>query len=79
MTDQLMPGMTGSDLIKVAQKERPDLPIILATGFGDLALGAAAGAHRLAKPYRQRDLAAAIEAAIRRGKSPAAVLPFRQK
>ena len=36
ITDQTMPGMTGSDLARRMLQVRPDLPIILCTGYSNL-------------------------------------------
>src|SRR5262249_10406072 len=33
LTDQAMPGMTGTELIKQARAQRPGLPVILPTGY----------------------------------------------
>lgn len=35
ITDQTMPGMTGMDLIKAIREVRPDIPVILNTGFSN--------------------------------------------
>lgn len=35
ITDQMMPGMTGTELAKVLLSLRPDIPIILTTGFSE--------------------------------------------
>ncbi len=35
ITDQVMPGMRGLELIQKVRKIRPDIPIILCTGFSD--------------------------------------------
>ncbi|HPO11867.1 MAG TPA: response regulator [Candidatus Hydrogenedentes bacterium] len=35
LMDQMMPGMTGMQVAQAMLKERPDLPIILATGFSE--------------------------------------------
>jgi signal transduction histidine kinase len=59
ITDYAMPGMTGLELGQAVQRLRPDLPILLATGFADMDAGAA-GVPRLAKPYTQDQLAAQI-------------------
>ena len=56
ITDQAMPRMTGMQLIDAIRAERPDIPVIIATGYGELPPGAAANVTRLAKPFRQRDL-----------------------
>jgi len=36
VTDQTMPGMTGSELIDRVRQEPPDLPVILCTGHSDV-------------------------------------------
>jgi CheY-like chemotaxis protein len=36
ITDQTMPGLTGTDFARQLLKIRPDLPIILCTGFSNL-------------------------------------------
>jgi len=60
ITDQAMPYMTGSDLAAVIRAEKPDLPIILATGFAELPPGADEGLPKLSKPFRQQQLADTI-------------------
>jgi len=60
ITDQVMPGMTGSDLIKQLAALRPRIPAILATGFGEVPPDLDRMALRLAKPYDQNQLADAI-------------------
>jgi signal transduction histidine kinase len=56
ITDHAMPGMTGIELAKQIRQTRPQLPIILATGYADLPDGDDLGLPRLAKPYRQAEL-----------------------
>ena len=60
ITDQAMPHMTGSDLAAAIRVEKPDLPIILATGFAELPPGADEGLPKLSKPFLQQQLADAI-------------------
>jgi signal transduction histidine kinase len=60
VTDQAMPGMTGSELARQIRLRWPDLPVILATGYADLPAEEAAGWPRLSKPYQRVELAAAI-------------------
>lgn len=60
LTDYAMPGMTGVELIEAACALRPDLPVLLATGYAELSEGTATGLPRLAKPYTQHQLAAVI-------------------
>jgi CheY-like chemotaxis protein len=63
ITDQAMPKMTGLMLAESARKERPDLPVILATGYADLP-DRAHGYLKLDKPYFQSDLNNAINNAM---------------
>lgn len=65
ITDYSMPGMTGLQLAKAARIMRPDLPILLATGYADLPHGTDLDLPRLGKPYRQDQLAAEIAKALR--------------
>jgi CheY-like chemotaxis protein len=60
ITDYAMPGMTGLQLAEEARRLRPDLPILLATGYADLPANAALELPRLSKPYQQRQLAEQI-------------------
>ncbi|HET7886575.1 MAG TPA: PAS domain S-box protein [Bradyrhizobium sp.] len=64
ITDQLMPGMTGSELASRIRAENAQMPIILATGYAELAPGEGEGLPRLAKPFSQRELAEAIARAV---------------
>jgi len=57
ITDYLMPGMRGSELAEEVGKLRPALPVLLLTGYAHLAKGEAVGIRRLAKPFREADLA----------------------
>ena len=65
ITDYLMPDMTGSDLAEAVRREQPKLPMLLITGYTNLAEGVAADLPRLAKPFRQDDLAAQVAALIK--------------
>ncbi|MBB3317639.1 signal transduction histidine kinase [Rhizobium sp. BK181] len=64
ITDFSMPGMNGADLAKAAREIRPDLPVLLATGYADLPNGMHVDAHRLSKPYSQDQLALEIAKAL---------------
>jgi CheY-like chemotaxis protein len=61
MTDQAMPDMTGIQLAEIVRRTRPDLPVLLATGYTDLPAGKLANLPRLSKPYQQAQLQAEIE------------------
>jgi PAS domain S-box-containing protein len=68
VTDQVMPQMNGLQLVEAALAERPQLPVILATGFAELPSSLPGRIVRLGKPFRQDDLARAIaEAAAQSG------------
>lgn len=60
ITDQGMPRMSGLQLIAEVKSERPDLLVMLATGYAELPPGSPI-LPRLAKPYMLHHLAAAIE------------------
>jgi len=60
ITDQAMPGMTGSELIAAARALRPALPVILATGYGETPADVTQGLQRLGKPFGQKDLERAV-------------------
>ena len=56
-----MPGITGADLARVIQGQRPNLPVLIVSGYAD-ADGIAPDLPRLTKPFRQDELAAKIAA-----------------
>jgi CheY-like chemotaxis protein len=64
ITDHAMPGMTGTDLAKHIREMRPDMPIILATGYAEVPSNLIPGMPRLDKPYRIDKLAATIAAVV---------------
>jgi signal transduction histidine kinase len=64
ITDYAMPGMTGLQLAEALRRLRPGLPVLLATGYGELRGDTAAGLARLPKPFGQDSLARAIAASL---------------
>jgi CheY-like chemotaxis protein len=64
ITDYAMPGMTGVQLAEAARKLKPDLPILLATGYADLPARAKVELPRLSKPYQQKQLAERITSLV---------------
>jgi signal transduction histidine kinase len=61
ITDQAMPGMTGTQLVAEIRAAWPELPVIIATGYAELPEDRDRKLPRLDKPYGQDDLAAAID------------------
>jgi signal transduction histidine kinase len=66
ITDQSMPGMTGLHLAQHIRERLPDMPIVLATGHADLAEARGLDLTVMIKPFRQKDLAEALAAVVRR-------------
>jgi signal transduction histidine kinase/ActR/RegA family two-component response regulator len=68
LTDELMPGLCGTDLACALRQRRPDLPIVLASGYGGPQLDARAAAAgitvRVAKPLTRAELARAVAQAL---------------
>ena len=64
ITDQAMPVMTGLQLIEEIRARRPELPVILATGYAELPQTTNAPIARLAKPFTQRALAEAMASTL---------------
>jgi PAS domain S-box-containing protein len=65
VTDYAMPGVNGLELAERLRQERPALPLVLASGYADLPAANAAWPLRLAKPYRQEDLAEMVDRVTR--------------
>jgi signal transduction histidine kinase len=57
ITDNAMPGTTGTELAAQVRREWPALPIALISGYTELTDEAPCDFPRLAKPYRQEQLA----------------------
>jgi CheY-like chemotaxis protein len=68
LTDYMMPGTTGLDLAVELRRVRPDLPIVLATGFSrsvDVQTVAEQGLRGLVmKPYTAQALGEALHGAL---------------
>ncbi len=75
VTDQTMPGLTGVELARELLAMRPDLPVILCTGFSesvDARVAAAMGIkHFFSKPIPLDRLVAAVADALNDGAAPA--------
>jgi len=75
VTDHAMPGITGSQLATTLQALRPELPVLLATGFADLPESLGPSIPRLAKPFKREALARAVENALS-GVAPTNAIPL---
>ena len=64
ITDQVMPRMTGVELMRIIEREWPHLPVILATGFAELPDGAQVKKPMLNKPFTEADLAEVLKAVM---------------
>jgi PAS domain S-box-containing protein len=64
VADEVMPGLTGTELAQALRRRRPDMPIVLVSGFiGPMMTerALAAGVNEiLKKPVRSRDIAAVL-------------------
>jgi CheY-like chemotaxis protein len=73
VTDAIMPEMSGLELLTELRRLRPELPVMLVSGYGgpDLnAAAAAAGAHAvLMKPLGAADLAQSLAAVLARART----------
>jgi PAS domain S-box-containing protein len=64
ITDQAMPQMTGVQLAEAIRRERPNLPILIATGYAELPPGNMVF-PKLDKPFFEQQLVTAIARALR--------------
>jgi len=63
VTDHLMPGMNGAELAREVHAIRPDLPVLIVSGYAE-AEGIAPELPRLTKPFRSVELAASVSALV---------------
>ncbi|RAK51093.1 hybrid sensor histidine kinase/response regulator [Phenylobacterium deserti] len=59
VTDHLMPGINGAELARRLRADRPDLPILIVSGYAD-AEGLPTDLARLTKPFRSAELTASL-------------------
>jgi len=73
VSDYMMPRMSGGELAKRIQERYPHLPVMIITGYagGDLDLGL----PPLAKPFRQADIAAALDRLTQQDRGNVVSLP----
>jgi CheY-like chemotaxis protein/two-component sensor histidine kinase len=61
VTDHLMPGMTGTDLARWVRARRPNLPVLIISGYAE-SDGIEPDLPRLTKPFRKDELGASLAA-----------------
>jgi CheY-like chemotaxis protein len=59
VTDHLMPGMRGTDLVRAVRERHPHVKALIVSGYADLE-SISPDLPRLAKPFRQEELAASL-------------------
>ncbi|MGJ5032088.1 PAS domain-containing protein [Bradyrhizobium sp. HKCCYLS2038] len=59
VTDHLMPGMSGTELARHIQAERPGVKVLIVSGYAE-EIGIALDLPRLTKPFRNTELAASL-------------------
>ena len=77
ITDKMMPGIRGTQLIEAVRSEWPDLRVILATGYAETR-SKNDDVPRLNKPFMQQDLARAIAFIARQQDEAGRVVQFRR-
>jgi PAS domain S-box-containing protein len=70
VTDDLMPGLTGTGLARVVRRRRPDLPIVLVSGYSGPTVTqqalAAGVSELLTKPVQSREIAITLARVLHR-------------
>jgi signal transduction histidine kinase len=67
LSDVVMPGMGGIRFAEILAQEKPDLPVVLATGYSqEIVEGGSGGRPVILKPYRLATLSEALAEAMRR-------------
>lgn len=65
LSDVVMPGMGGLKLAEMLEREQPELPVVLATGYSqEITDSGSGGRPVILKPYRLATLSEALAAAI---------------
>jgi PAS domain S-box-containing protein len=60
ITDFAMPGMTGEELTQHILASRPDLPVLMVSGYASFPAGAGPSVLKLGKPFSEHELSRAI-------------------
>lgn len=65
ITDHSMPGMSGAELAREARLIKPQLAIMVSTGYSEVPEGFDDDVVLLSKPYSETELSSKIAAALR--------------
>jgi signal transduction histidine kinase len=79
VTDYLMPGMNGVELIRNARNIAPCVKGLVISGYSTIAEGPGADLPRLAKPFRQTDLAGRVAALLTSGEAQTLEFPVKRE
>ncbi len=77
ITDQVMPKMTGLQLAGLIRRERPDFPVILATGYAEIDEDTVVKVPKLSKPFTQAELSGQINRMGLRSRHGGQIIKFR--
>ena len=64
VTDQAMPNMTGLQLVAKARAIRPDIPVLIVSGYGEIPQNSQTGLVKLDKPFTQDQLMRSLNDAV---------------
>ena len=64
ITDHAMPHMTGSQLVAIVRERRPDMRVILVSGYAEVVSGQTIDVPRLAKPFSLDQLVAIVRTVV---------------
>lgn len=67
VTDHLMPGRTGAQLVDDLRQRAPALPVLVITGYSNLTPAQTEGIEVLAKPFRRAELAERVAQLVGKG------------
>src|SRR5690606_40289445 len=80
LSDIRMPGMSGLDLFERIRAMKPDLPVVLMTGFSEsVEQGHSVDAPILRKPFTAKELVNAFSDAAARASGSRKLVPFRRQ
>ena len=71
VTDHAMPGMTGTELARAIRQRRPELPILIVTGYAEIPENEQLKLPMLGKPFTHDQLKDAVTSALTSAPRPA--------